>query len=128
MSRPSKIVRLRPPQKKRDRTAAKRARDYRARKRVTPVTEDRDERDAGVTQTAAVEQQKAPSDGRLPDSVTVLPAASRAEIEEWKAIRRKLKGLKARERWRHAQWQTCRLVFLVVGVAFFALLAYAAVN
>jgi hypothetical protein len=120
----SRVVPLRPVPKK-DRTAAKRARRYRKRQRasgrvasmapivpptVTPtVTES-------VTPTVTVE--------RPPVDLIAL----RRDIEEWTGLHQKIERLKVSERRNHISWQVSRFGFLLVGFAFFVLLALAALS
>jgi hypothetical protein len=56
----------------------------------------------------------------------------RRDIHEWAQLHRKVEVLKVRHRRNqrrdHISWRICRFTFLVVGVAFFVMLAVAAVS
>jgi hypothetical protein len=58
--------------------------------------------------------------------------ALKRDIKEWGALHAKVERLKVRQRrdqrLDHISWQVCRFTFLIIGAAFFALLAYAAVT
>jgi len=62
------------------------------------------------------------------ERVPVDLVALRREIAEWTECHLKIERMKVIERHNHISWQFSRLGFLVVGMAFFVLLAVAAVS
>ena len=65
-------------------------------------------------------------------AVTIQPpvdlVALRREIAEWTECHLKIERMKVIERRNHISWQVSRFGLLLVGFAFFVLLAYAAVS
>jgi hypothetical protein len=52
----------------------------------------------------------------------------RRDIQGWRELHHQVERLKVQARRDHVQWQICRFVFLLVGVAFFVTIAVAAVT